>query len=768
MPVLLSVLLPLLAPARMPRVDADGIPLPAEAVCRLGSARFRAAGELTHLAVTPDGRTLVALEAIGTGCLCGWDAATGRLLYRVPLQSSQGTRLALAVDRDGARVEDLTHEYRFRVTRFDPATGRQLGRPVVMGPRVNQWAALSPCGRYVAIYLQDVVRRYGVDETDHVLTLHPAAGGRPPVTVSRGPTSLVAAFAPDGGRLAVADYDRETASPAHPPAVRLYHPGTGKLVREYAAPGPVAEVVFRPDGAELAAVVFARGNYRVSACDLATGTWRELATDPRETFKNLAYSPDGRWVTVMLDSRREVLDARTGRRLAGLEEASCGAAFHPDGKTLFVAGPGVLVYRIDLTTGRTAADLPSVVQVLRYTRDGRVYGMTIAPAREVSAQLVGWDVRDRRLVVRGHVFPPAESFTFIYDVSPDGRWVAVGDSSAGQSALRVCDAATGAVRVSCQGLTTGVEGAKFSDDGARLYSWVQPDSRKEPDRRAWDLATGRPVDDPAAAVAGSTLSPDGRMSARFDPEGVTSSAGCVPLVLVERVSGKVRHAFLGHIGGNAGLAFSPDGRHLAASSTEVPVFVWDVRGELSKPPAPPTPAALAVAWDALASGDAAAGFRAVRLLAHFPDAAVPLLRGKLPPTAGPAPAEVAALVVALDAPGFADRETAEHRLKGLGELAGPALRDALKTSPSAELKQRADRLLARLDAGKPGPDHLRAVRAVEAAEWMGTPAARDLLARWAGGADGAVLTREARAALGRAAAGGPPPTTVPGRPPAAR
>jgi hypothetical protein len=50
---------------------------------------------------------------------------------------------------------------------------------------------------------------------------------------------------------------------------------------------------------------------------------------------------------------------------------------------------------------------------------------------------------------------------------------------------------------------------------------------------------------------------------------------------------------------------------------------------------------------------------------------------------------------------------------------------------------------------KPVPSGLRAIRTVEAVEWMGTPDAVKLLGTWAGGVAGATHTEEAKAALAR-------------------
>jgi hypothetical protein len=101
----------------------------------------------------------------------------------------------------------------------------------------------------------------------------------------------------------------------------------------------------------------------------------------------------------------------------------------------------------------------------------------------------------------------------------------------------------------------------------------------------------------------------------------------------------------------------------------------------------------------------------------------------------------------LDSADFSSREKAGQELADLGEAAEPALREALNGKPSLEVRQRLERLLETLERRT----KLRAVRAVEVLEGVGSPDARRLLERLARGLSGARLTQEAKASLGRLA-----------------
>ena len=117
----------------------------------------------------------------------------------------------------------------------------------------------------------------------------------------------------------------------------------------------------------------------------------------------------------------------------------------------------------------------------------------------------------------------------------------------------------------------------------------------------------------------------------------------------------------------------------------------------------------------------------IRTLRQHPTEAVGFLRERMKAPTAPAADWVAARIKELDAAQFRDREKATADLAGVGELVVPELRAALKAA-SPEARRRLEGLLEKADA--PSRETWRAVRACEALEGMGTPAARELLAAW--------------------------------------
>jgi hypothetical protein len=166
---------------------------------------------------------------------------------------------------------------------------------------------------------------------------------------------------------------------------------------------------------------------------------------------------------------------------------------------------------------------------------------------------------------------------------------------------------------------------------------------------------------------------------------------------------------------------------------------------------PLTTKEIEAAWTDLAGDDAARAYQTIRRLSAAPREPVYFLRDRLKPVAAVDEKRITQLIGELDAEDFAVRERATRELEGLGEATVDACRKALDGNPSAESRRRLERLLAEQarSQGKPSPEHLRLVRALEILERAGTPEARQHLETLAKGAPGARITREAKAALDR-------------------
>jgi hypothetical protein len=201
------------------------------------------------------------------------------------------------------------------------------------------------------------------------------------------------------------------------------------------------------------------------------------------------------------------------------------------------------------------------------------------------------------------------------------------------------------------------------------------------------------------------------------------------------------------------VSFSADGKLLASGSRDTTALVWDLTGKLQRerPAARLSATQLDSLWAHLAGSDAAHAYRAIWSLAAVPQQAVPFLDQRLRPLAPVAAQQLAQLIADLDSDRFTVRQRATEELERLAELAEPVLRKALAGEPSPEMRRRVGRLLQQLGWPVKSPERLRALRAVEGLEHIGTTEARRLLEKLAQGAPEAGLTREAKASLERLA-----------------
>jgi hypothetical protein len=263
----------------------------------------------------------------------------------------------------------------------------------------------------------------------------------------------------------------------------------------------------------------------------------------------------------------------------------------------------------------------------------------------------------------------------------------------------------------------------------------------------WEAASGTLIRDLKVFDRGlgcTALSADGRLLAAVGADGSR-------IRLWDLFNYRMLAEFDGHTAAVLCLAFAPDGKTLASGSADTTILLWDVSKFAAEPfKSVSDDKALAALWDGLAGREAAKPYQAVWSLAGSGDRAVKLLAGHLSPAPGASAEETRGLIADLDSDEPTKREAAARKLAELGVVAEAALRRARQGEQSAEARRATNALLARLTEPGPRPDEeLRQSRAVLALELIGTEAAREVLAKLAGGAEAAPLTREARGALDR-------------------
>jgi WD40 repeat protein len=212
---------------------------------------------------------------------------------------------------------------------------------------------------------------------------------------------------------------------------------------------------------------------------------------------------------------------------------------------------------------------------------------------------------------------------------------------------------------------------------------------------------------------------------------------------------EIVHTFRGMTGAISALAFRPDDQVLASVSTDGTAVTWDVGRVIARYRERTAKNSDGDWWNDLAADSLRAGRAMAAMIEHHPARAVVLLGERLFVPAAVDPARVKTWIADLDAPEPATREFAQASLRPVADQAAPALRTALASTNSAEVRKRVNGLLELVDGPETDPSRLRTIRAIEILERIGTPEARAVLSRLANGPAHAKATLEAATALKR-------------------
>ena len=344
---------------------------------------------------------------------------------------------------------------------------------------------------------------------------------------------------------------------------------------------PVLDVAFSPDGERLATGTQA-GIVRI----WTTKTGQELQQWPahRDNATSVAFSSDGRYVatggwdqTVKVWDVEKVLQGEVDEPLLRWEHNSrvWSVSFSPDGERLASAGGKeadekgeVKVWDID--TGEEALTLSSLdpnrpIRCVRFSPDGR----QLAACGQDAIQL--WDAQTGREQLTWHNHQRvAQAVAY----SPDGRRLAsVGGLLAvhPDQEVKVWNTRTGQETLSLPGHVGGLRSVAYSPDGRRLASAGLDQTIK-----LWDAVTGQEV----LTLRGHR---DNIFCVAFSADGYQLASGSVDSTVriwdathVEREPTPEHLTLRGHTGAVTDVAFHPtDGRSLVSADTDGKVRMWD-------------------------------------------------------------------------------------------------------------------------------------------------------------------------------------------------
>jgi WD40 repeat protein len=668
------------------------------------------AATITALAFSAEGSVLASGSDEGT--VRTWTVSDGN-----PIARYTGPELgvtALAIAADGKHVAAAGTDRTIRVW-----NGKQLDieTPAIVtglafGPQAQSFIAASDDGM-IRVWNFETAKQLKEWKGHDAPITHMAAAMDDKTIATTGADRTIRVWdvstgkqickvdrhANDGDALALSPDGKQVAAGGLNNTVRRWNATTGQALPGAASPDGAVTAVASSSASGLMATGYSTN--QVVLYDIGSGAEKgRLHCGPEGAEVLLSFSRDGKTLaTASPPSTLIVWDLPAGKEkkrltLAERDEIRC-LACSPDG-TKLAAGytnGGVRIW--DAVSGKVTKDIdiPKSVRALAYSRNGAYLAVGVE-------DMVGIFSTDSGELVRG--YPKLNDVVACLAYAPDDRTLAAG----------------------------------MFATGIRLFDLTQPIKKANVEARSLEGHVG--------VVNAVTWSVNGRMLA---------SGGFDQTVrLWEFVNGKPIVSWSGHDGEVSGVAVDPSSRTVVSGSLDTTLVIWDATrlgrgGKLPDSQKLPT-AALDVLWKELASDNNVIGNAALWKMVSAVDSPT-VLKQKIFLTD---PKKIERYLADLNSKVFKVREQAMVALASYERWIEGVLRKTLENPPSEEARQRVELLLNKLsgtDAISLEQERLRARRAIEALEQIGTPSAGDLLRALAAGAAEEDLRDMAQAAVER-------------------